>query len=502
MEYKITDTGAHIPRPGGIGLVLFNRDTAKWGLFYLGLYLLIYGVFLHGRDWYLNIDEIRDYTVGNNTWELYLSNGRWGLALYRTVFQGLAPLGGVLIAGVWYAAALLLQTHLMGIKSSFCKAMYGAIALSVPLLGHHLLFANQADAVGLGMLLSTLAVWAVGDKRPKILFTGAVCLALALAIYQSLVLNFAVLSMAMFYLQSLRCNTLRLRHHAWACTAVLIPALLLYAGVTYAGKAIIPISEHIQQHTAMYQSALFAPEADMSHTHIILQFAENSLLSPKLLMLMLGVGLPLSFCTGAIAAVLLLPAATGHGITRTQRALRILLPICILATPFLICTCSHLPDNDPALVRTYTAAPWACAALWVAAAEYYRAEVRLLLRRGLVCVTGFLVLYACYDCGKMHKEAQAFYSKFIRDYILIEHEAARLAAEHTGSKQSPRVLLFGGEELSPFDDFSSHPFVTSLHLPTAQERAAHSTTANSMPLWPAAGALRYVGNNTVIVHYR
>ena len=481
---------------GRLHEVLFSKPGVSVAGLLFVVFLLVYGVFLGGREWYLNIDEIRDYAGSAEATELYLSNGRWGLALYRSIFPGFAPMNGVLIAGVWICFALVLQGHLLGLRDFFSRCVYGVVALSVTLLGEHMLFANQADAFGMAIFMSSLAVWLAVEGCGVVTKLGSVALmVLSFAVYQSLALNVAVLFLGVLYLRGMRNESVSLWGYCLMMLKVLVPAVLLYAVCSHVAASLPIISANVSEHVAEYQGARFSAEAYLSggFSGVVSVVWENLL---KLFSLMLGIGLPLMCYTGIVAAVLGIIKLWRTG---SQRMWLSALPLVILAAPFMICVLMNATVNEPAVVRTYSAVPFACAVLWVALLTTEVKSCRL--RYGIVWALIFAVLSAAYDNQNKIKEPCRFYSSLIRDYILVEYEASRASAANGGSAE-PRVLLFGAEHITPFDDFSRHPYVKNVHLPTAEERQAYAEKVRELPAWPAPGSVHCVAPDTVIVKYR
>lgn len=484
----------------GLQGVLFSKQSLRVAGLLFVVFLLVYGVFLGGREWYLNIDEIRDYAGSAEAVELYLSNGRWGLAMYRSIFPGLAPMNGVLIAGVWICFALVLQGQLLGLRDFFVRCVYGVVALCGTLLGEHMLFANQADVFGMAIFMSTLAVWLAVEGRGAVAKIGSVVLmAWSFAVYQSLALNVVVLFLGVLYLRAMRNETVDLRKYSLLMLKVLLPAVLLYAVCSRVAASLPFISTAVSEHVEEYQQARFSVTSYASgDVMYLLRLVGHNVF--KLSKLMLGCGLPLMSYTGCVVGLFGMVQVCRKGEwSRGKKLWMLLLPIAILATPFLICGVMNASAYDAATLRTYSAAPFACAVLWVAL--FPKGVHRSFARYSIVCGLSFCVLVAAYDNQHKNKGSLSFYSSLIRDYLLIEYEAARASAANGGSCE-PRVLLFGGEDISPFDDFSNHPFVRNVHLPTDAERQAYAAQVRELPAWPAPGSVRSVSPNTVIVNYR
>ena len=484
----------------GLREVLFSQQGVRVAGLLFVVFLLVYGVFLGGREWYLNIDEIRDYAGSAEATELYLSNGRWGLAMYRSIFPGLAPMNGVLLAGVWICFALVLQGQLLGLRDFFARSVYGVVALSVTLLGDHMLFANQADAFGMAIFMSTLAVWWAVEGRGVLATLGSVALMVwSFAVYQSLALNVVVLFLGVLYLRGMRNEPVSLRGYCLMMLKVLVPAVLLYAVCSRVAASLPIISQQVSEHVAEYQGARFSADAYLSGelTHTLRLIGHNVL---KLLKLMTGSGLPLMCYTGCVMVLLGIVKVLQNPKWSTNKKLWMsILPPVILATPFLICVLMNAAAYDAATLRTYSAAPFAYAVLWLAL--FPHGINRLHVRYCVVWVLIFGVLAAAYDNNDKNKGNQCFYSSLIRDYILVEYEAARASSANGGSAE-PRVFLFGAEHITPFDDFSRHPYVKNVHLPSEDEQQAYAEKVRELPAWPAPGSVHCVTPDTVIVKYR
>ena len=480
--------------------VFFSKQGVHVAFFLVGVFLLVYGVFLGGREWYLNVDEIRDYAGSAKAAELYLSNGRWGLALYRSIFPGVAPMNGVLMAGGWICLALVMQGRLLGLRDFFSHCVYGVVALCVTLLGEHMLFANQVDAFGMAIFMSTLAVLLAVERRGVVAKIGSVVLMTwSFAVYQSLVLNVVVLFLGVLYLRGIRNEAVSVWGYWLLMLKVLIPAVLLYAVSSRIAADLPIISANVSEHVAEYQNARFSADAYLSgDVMFTLRLVGHNVL--KLLKLMLGLGLPLMCYAACLFGLLgLVQICREREWSISKKLWMLMMPPMILATPYMISVLMNAAAYEAATLRTYSAAPFACAVLCIA---LFPNGVKCpLLRYGGIWVLVFCVMAAAYDNNNKNKGIQCFYSSLIRDYILIEHEAARASTERGGSDK-PRVLLFGSKHITPFNDFSHHPYVNNVHLPTTEEQQAYIETVRELPAWPAPASVHYVAPDTVIVKYR
>ena len=163
-----------------------------WWSCYFFLYLLVYFPLFQrsGLHW----DELFD--AGGAANETYIAAGRWGLALYRLLFEvGYMPWASGIIAGGYISAALVIQYRLLGIVSCSGRFLYGAFYVGCIQWAFQLQYSHQSDAVAFALLCMTSAVYLFTLKswRSDILAVGLVVY--ACSVYQTAMLYFLVVWM-------------------------------------------------------------------------------------------------------------------------------------------------------------------------------------------------------------------------------------------------------------------------------------------------------------------
>ena len=175
---------------GREALPLIERRTAVLLFGYFILYILVYlpVCVRQGLHW----DEVFDVAgAANGT---YVAAGRWGLALYRYLFGlGYMPWVSGVVAGLYIAAALVLQTRLFSIKTGFGLFMYGSMYIGCVQWVNQLQYSHQSDAVALSLLCATVAMCLFRAHRIKRSCLAVILLVYACAVYQTAMLYFLVL---------------------------------------------------------------------------------------------------------------------------------------------------------------------------------------------------------------------------------------------------------------------------------------------------------------------
>lgn len=174
------------PFPGSLGLNPTISKNILWGGAFFLLYILIYGLFLPRLG--LHQDEVLDFD-GSAT-GTYIGAGRWGMALYRTLFGcGAVPWAAGIMAGLYLCTAIVLQTRLLRLEKPGLKFCYGALMLGMPQFESMLVYSFQADAVALGFVLCTLACLLLFRKGSLPLshwLLAILLMSIAIGIYQAL----------------------------------------------------------------------------------------------------------------------------------------------------------------------------------------------------------------------------------------------------------------------------------------------------------------------------
>ena len=169
---------------------LLNRHEIALCFGYFALYMLVYVPVCvrQGLHW----DEVFDVAgAANGT---YVAAGRWGLALYRYLFgMGYIPWASGVVAGLYIAAALVLQTRLFSIRAGFGLVLYGALYIGCVQWVNQLQYSHQSDAVALSLLCATVAAYLLNERAVRCRCFASVMLIYACSVYQTSMLYLLVI---------------------------------------------------------------------------------------------------------------------------------------------------------------------------------------------------------------------------------------------------------------------------------------------------------------------
>ena len=222
-------------------------NILKWGTFYFIIYLFIHIHLIHRQG--LHIDEVIDFNGSNS--DIYLAAGRWGLFWYRKVMgTGIFPITAGLIAGIYIAIAIFLQTSLFKFDNNFLRGSYGLIYIACNQWQTQLEYSHQSDAVALALLLCTIGVYLLSEEHKK-LFLSILCFTLAVSVYQTCALYFLVI-WSCFIVANRQLNIRNVAHF----TIVSIISLAVYFAIAHFFKHSDLITVETRLFVTKYQSNL------------------------------------------------------------------------------------------------------------------------------------------------------------------------------------------------------------------------------------------------------
>ncbi|NLL79384.1 MAG: hypothetical protein GX234_06300 [Clostridiales bacterium] len=150
--------------------------------------IFIIGLFMH--QYVMSNKFFNYFEMGNIMADMSYSQGdtlqlgRWFLPVATNLFTGysIPSVNGVLLIGYLTITALLV-CELLGIQSLGCRILTGVVILSFPGMAPAFSYGVNADAIGLGILLSAAGVY-LHEKYRFGIVPGAVLIGLSIGIYQ------------------------------------------------------------------------------------------------------------------------------------------------------------------------------------------------------------------------------------------------------------------------------------------------------------------------------
>lgn len=167
---------------------------------YLGLYFLVY-VLVYGfmsLRFGMGMEDCGDLdTPQGCAHYAYVAYGRWFLAFYRWVFgYGACPVVSGIMAGVFLAHALVLQTQLLKLSSTLARFAYGVLYLCCMQWIWVERFSMITDGLGFACILCTVAVMLLQKPGWRTFTTAAGLVCCSIATFQVFFLYFATLWLA------------------------------------------------------------------------------------------------------------------------------------------------------------------------------------------------------------------------------------------------------------------------------------------------------------------
>ena len=162
------------------------RNLLLWGMLML-IFLFIYGAMAvrGGYHW----DETLDF-AGQGMYT-YLANGRWGLVLWRCIFgHGCAVWLNSLLAGGLLCAAIIVQLRVLRVEHTGAQLVYALLYMLQIQFAYQMDYAYQCDATAAGILATSWAALQLQKGGLRHLFYATAAVLFAIAVYQSLALNF------------------------------------------------------------------------------------------------------------------------------------------------------------------------------------------------------------------------------------------------------------------------------------------------------------------------
>ena len=473
------------------------------------LYLLTYSKLCvrGGLHW----DELFDLAgAANGT---YIAAGRWGLALYRWVFGvGYMPWISGVIAGIYIAVALVLQTRLLKISSMPLKFVYGAFYIGSIQWASQLQYSHQSDAVGLALLCVTLAAYWYGISKRRFWFPCVMLVAFASSVYQTAMLYFVVLLCAGVLVQA-RDAKLQLRDvmDILLITFVSGCLYLLSRYVTellpLASSADVGYMRAVQHSMTKWCEIASAPAwSDRWSLFFLYSMCFIKVVVKNIL------GLTYEgqwvYTTAAVPVCCLVIQWTIF----KKEYLKAILCLCIWGLPFAMCLVLMTDQG----ARVSLAEPLSVAILWAVYLELCPPGKSV--KWGVLILSAFVLLKGGYRVsGIAEDEKNVYQSKMenlrtLNSRLLSVSDAAQLV--------SPRILYFGTVPAGGHNPYLERwnrrrdnavlmvlpdgtfpaELTVALHRANAAEKQRYAEIVEAMPSWPDIGCIA-VHDNVVLLRF-
>lgn len=463
--------------------------------FFLYLLVNLYVLMRPSFHW----DEILDWS-GQAT-DTYLVAGRWGFYLYRLLMgEGAFPVTGGLIAGVYISLAVLLQTRLLRLDGLLANVLYACIYMACNQWAFQTVFSYQSDAVALGMLFSTLAVY-------FLVFRSSFCvtvlfLTLALSIYQSLGLYFGVLWAAVVLANPDKAGKTIVRLFITS-----LISLILYFGIQKLCMSVISIPQNTIDYVQKYQASTtnWTTFGDIPPLLKFLCMAHYFKVS---LIQALGSGEQFNVVT-SISLVPLLLLIVRYLLTPSvwlEKTVRIMLLGIVWYSPFALAFVLLGNPGD----RANVAAPLSAACLWMLVIKEFAIPAgKQLLGLALVSVLLLKSSYAnavrardeAHDYHSAVHQVQEIYShaRYLSAAAGVECREVLLFAEDTPAQdESACVLPKSFQTRGVLAWYARHYSLDGMRVGAPDEYQQHRAKLETLPFWPDRNSVT-INNGQIVV---
>ena len=462
---------------------------------YMGLRLAPFGD--EAWDWFM-VDK-----------SVYIAAGRPGLAAYLTLAAGHGvPYAYCIATAAFFALAVCLQISLLKVESQVARFSFAALQVAVVQYSYTMIDSFLADAVMLGVAISSLSFWLVsrGNTQWFHVLGAVLCAAAAASVYQLILLVIPVLYLA-YALRTM--GERNVREHlrlGFKTAGVCIAAVALYHGVRVACMGLA--AEGVAESVAQYQNSLVTWGQLDIVTHVLH-------IGKQWCMHLVGAAYP-GECLYAttLIPVLLYSAIIVRDAGRAglEKLFYLALPVAIYVLPFL--PIAALGEDQGA--RLFLAEPLACASLWTL----------LIMKKGWLlkpaqsvaaCVlVSLFVLKACYTVSDIAFYQYRIFRENQTEYWELKNRIAQVENK-AGFATGTVPVVFSGHwqsELRKADKYNSciiNPsdvfFYSFIGDRQVKGTASSSTPGkelneklNTMPTWPDPGSTVY-HNGEIIVKF-
>ena len=479
-----------------------RSDMILFAFFY-ALYFFIYASFFSSCELGMHQDELADYN--HQVTGMYVAAGRWALGVYRVLSWGYSGAVCMLVSGFYLCCSLFIQRKTLKIESRYSFLLYGVVSLSTVQFAHHLRFNMQADTGALSILLASAACCLISpENKLKGLVAGGLCLAAAIGLYQSSLLVFLCLAVGRAVMALSRGEAVRpslkllIAPVVVSAMAVVVSSLLAWFGKRFfCNSRFLEIATQYQ--TSFIKTPLYWDRELMLHTwYIHLKGLLKAMAgwSPWCGLFYALAWIPL--CLSAVCQF------RRYGLSRAVWLCA--LSLLLLGAPFAFAVAFAAGSFHATWVlRTYLAAPCACATIWACCSDCFLWNGGRISRFSLPSILGPFVgvLFAAYHAAAVSQlNSLAFMPRHI-DSLMVEYEGRKLAASYGDDLDTLKIVC-----LTPASFTNPHypylteaPFLRNLTFDVPEQYKADASLLEKMPVWPAHGSMVRVAPGVVIVHF-
>lgn len=474
---------------------------------YFAIYLFVYFPLClrNGLHW----DELFDVAgAANGT---YVAAGRWMLALYRYVLGlGYMPSVSGIVAGVYIAAALVLQVRLLEVADSVGRVLYGALYIGCVQWATQLQYSHQSDAVAFALLLATVAVCLYRRGSARGILVASLLVVCACAVYQTTMLYLVVLLFSIMLVDAGK-------NRGKDCELLRVIVFLFCAGCVYlVSRWVAMVLPVLTEQEVTYMKAV---QLNMSKWP---EIASASTMEEKCSLWMMYTVcyikvilknlLGMKYDGQWVYATTIVPVCCllwRWGV-KERSLLKVTLLIGVWVVPFAMALVVMTDQG----VRASLAEPLACACVWMLWMSQIRFRGKL--KWALFVFAGFVVLKGSYRVSVMAEDEKNIFASKMNN--LAQLNVRLVAAAEKNGLDTPVYVHVGAVPVAVHDGYVSRwgkrydgrllmklpdgRFPDELTVPlrraTDEEQKRLGPFVETMPVWPAPGAVSVCGETVVV----
>lgn len=452
----------------------------------------------------------------------YIGMGRWGIALWRSLFGGYGYMPWIsgAISGLAIAISCLILIKLFRLSSKLSHVVFIIMMTASPVFMHHLNFSPQADVVGVAILAATGSVWLLSTSfsATKNLL-AALLMSFSMGTYQMTVFVIGAI-WAIWYLSTI---IIRERKFKWGPIGRFLGTSLISAIIYFSIATIL-------QHTHLVTKEELSIGAWRGASYFHWDLVKNASFPNRLFILChFAVTQPLKNIiglnfTGQWTNIFVLIPVTYiiYYIARTKKDITYLFwSILFILVSLYITFSISLIFINPVSHMLYMGEPILIAGLW---GVFLSLVSHSWIKKSVIALVSVIFLSAAYRSTVNAQRERYRHERSMLQAAIMYARAAQVA-ETANLKQlkirivgAPRFglpsnqtdkllpqysasnahLPYLGWDHSGFENFPRYYGIHDFKAATAHEARVFSQACKFMPIYPNPGSIKAIGDTVVV----
>lgn len=478
-----------------------EKEDIKLFCFFMVVFLIIYGAMLTKLGY--NHDEL-ELLNAKDPYTWCVAMGRWFFALWKWII-GFNPNSFTfgIISSVFISLSLVILTKSLALGNWCTKAVFGIIYLVQIQFAHTMEFSFQIDVVSFGLVLTACSTILIQKKGVVNFIYSVVLLSLALATYQSLILNFCIILLFLLHKAVSNSDWKAAKALLFKLILCSLSALTLYYVTVKLSIILTNTSSDTVAAAKLYQSSLNTA-GKIGLWNIKGLIGQLIFTLPDFTKTLIY---PQSYQGEWVYSTALIPLSALFITIFKQKeqlikkACQIFIMAGIWAAPFLLILAFLNPNAM--LPHNRMGEPLALACLWTLAIP----KIKWTKTKGILFVCGLVVLVmkGSYYVSEVANSRRHYFESYLSAHKEMEFEAARKAADAGISLSRENILLFRFGEDGPrtYNTMLNYPalaYANPSRTSVEKQYPEYREVLEQMPCWPASDSIK-IHKGKVIVKF-